>query len=126
MSRKYVLLLGLEPSAVDFAAVPGMDEAKLVAGLDQGLAGVRAAGFDSDWCLFGMSWQPARAKIAAAIAARAPDAVMIGAGIRAIPAQLGLFEQIINLVHEAAPRARLCFNTSPGTTPEAVLRWLSP
>ena len=37
-----------------------------------------------------------------------------------------LFERIVTLVHEAAPGARLCFNSSPPSTLEAVLRWVSP
>lgn len=49
-----------------------------------------------------------------------------GAGIRTIPAHFLLFEQILNLVHEHAPGARLCFNTTPATTRDAVLRWVAP
>ena len=53
-------------------------------------------------------------------------AVLIGAGIRTIPTYFLLFEQIINLVHAAAPTAKLCFSMSPESTPDAVLRWVSP
>jgi hypothetical protein len=49
---------------------------------------------------------------------------MIGAGLRA-PSQLLLFEKLINLVHERAPRAAICFNTSPADTVEAVQRSMS-
>jgi hypothetical protein len=31
-----------------------------------------------------------------------------------------LFERLINVVHEAAPGARIAFNTSPADTAEAV------
>jgi hypothetical protein len=35
-----------------------------------------------------------------------------------------LFERLVNAVHEHAPRARLCFNTRPDDTAEAVKRWV--
>ena len=40
--------------------------------------------------------------------------------------RLPLFEGIINLVHALAPEARICFNTTPADTVEAVLRWVRP
>lgn len=125
-ARKRVVLIGLLPRAVDFSAVPGMDEAKLNAGLKLGHDGCVAAGFDAEWCLTDADWASAAPIITAALAGRPPAAVMIGAGVRAIPAHFLLFEKIINLVHELAPGARLCFNTSPESTPDAVLRWVAP
>ena len=125
-ARKYVLLIGLHPRAVDFSAVPGMDAAKLMAGLEASRESLVAAGFDARWCLVDAEWDSAEPEIAAALAGRAPAAVLIGAGIRVFPPHFLLFERILNLVHERAPGARLCFNTSPDSTPEAVLRWVSP
>jgi hypothetical protein len=49
---------------------------------------------------------------------------MIGAGIRTIPSNFILFEKLINVVHEHAPQAKLCFNTKPSDTADAVQRWL--
>lgn len=125
-ARRFVLLVGLTPSAVDFSKVPGLDEARLTAGLAAALAEVRAAGFDAEWCLTEAAWASAGAAVSAALAARRPDAVMIGAGIRAIPDHFLLFERIVNLVHAAAPGAKLCFNTSPDSTLAAIRRWLDP
>jgi hypothetical protein len=48
---------------------------------------------------------------------------MIGAGLRA-PEQLLLFENLINVVHTLAPGAKICFNTTPADTVEAVQRWV--
>ena len=50
--------------------------------------------------------------------------VLIGAGVRAVPSNLLLFETLINVVHEHAPQAKLCFNTLPSDTAAAVQRWL--
>jgi hypothetical protein len=39
---------------------------------------------------------------------------------------LPLFETVINLVHALASTARICFNTTPADTAEAVRRWIEP
>jgi ketopantoate hydroxymethyltransferase len=65
----------------------------------------------------------AEAVAARCLGSRSFDCVMIGAGLRASP-QLLLFERLINLVHEHAPNAKICFNTTPANTAEAVQRWL--
>jgi hypothetical protein len=44
--------------------------------------------------------------------------------VRAVPRNLLLFEKLLNVVHAHAPQAKLCFNTNPGDTAEAVQRWL--
>ena len=53
------------------------------------------------------------------------DVILIGAGVRTVPAYFALFEQLVNIVHEHAPRARICFNTRPDDSQEAVLRWIA-
>jgi formylmethanofuran dehydrogenase subunit B len=52
------------------------------------------------------------------------DCVVIGAGLRQPASQLVLFEKIINLVHTLAHTAKICFNTTPADTLEAVQRWI--
>ena len=125
-SRRSVLLVGLAPHAVDFSKVPGLDEAKLTAGLQAGLEEVVAAGFDATWCLTDNTWEAAEPQISACLAAKRYDAVMIGAGVRTLPEHFLLFERIINLVHTSAPGAKLCFNNSPDTTVAAIRRWIEP
>ena len=44
----------------------------------------------------------------------------------AAPPLLELFEALINAVHEHAPRARICFNTTPRDSEAAVRRWARP
>jgi hypothetical protein len=54
------------------------------------------------------------------------DCIMIGAGVRLLPQHTVLFEKIINAVHQKAPpSSKICFNTNPGDSAEAVLRWVS-
>lgn len=50
--------------------------------------------------------------------------VVIGGGMRIPPKALRLFERVINTVHQAAPQARIAFNTRPEDTAEAAARWL--
>ena len=61
--------------------------------------------------------------ITGALAARKFDCVLIGAGLRADPSQLLLFEKIVNLVHALAPDVSFCFNAKPGDSVKAVQRW---
>lgn len=51
------------------------------------------------------------------------SSVLIGAGVRADD-QVRLFEKLLNLVHERAPKAKLCFNSTPADSLEAVQRWV--
>ncbi|MCY1005377.1 hypothetical protein OV079_07285 [Nannocystis pusilla] len=125
-ARKAVLLLGFEPRVVDFSNYPGLDEAKLRAGLAASLAATEAAGFDAEWCLVTTDWSEVDAAVRARLVARDYAAVMIGAGIRTAPAHLVLFERLIDLIHTLAPGARLCFSTSPDSAAAAVLRWVQP
>jgi len=37
-----------------------------------------------------------------------------------------LFEKLVNVVHEHAPHAKICFNTKPEDTAEGFLRWVKP
>ena len=52
------------------------------------------------------------------------DCILIGAGVRANPSNFMLFEKLINVVHEHAPQAKICFNTLQSDTAAAVKRWL--
>jgi hypothetical protein len=86
---------------------------------------LRVAGYDVESCLIDLG-ETAEAVTAAALASRPLDCVVIGAGLREPPERLLLFEKILNLVHVHAPRAAVCFNTSPADTVEAVQRWVKP
>lgn len=120
-----ILLIGIEPTLVDFSTMPDLDAAKVSSGLRVQQQRLRDLGFDVEWCLTDLGATAADV-VRAALAARPPDVVLIGAGIRVIPANFSLFERLINVVHEGAPRAKICFNTRPDDTQEAVLRWIAP
>jgi len=53
------------------------------------------------------------------------DRIMVGAGLRVVPRYFLLFEKLINVIHRhAAPSTKLCFNTNPSDTADAVRRWV--
>jgi hypothetical protein len=120
-----ILLIGIEPTLVDFSSMPDLDAAKVSQGLRTQEQRLRDLGFDAAWCLTDLG-ATAEAVVRVALAAKPYDVVLIGAGIRVLPANFSLFERLINVVHEGAPRAKICFNTRPDDTEQAVLRWIAP
>jgi hypothetical protein len=116
-----VLALGLDPSFVDLSGL-GFNADQIRAFIDSELGRLQAAGYEVVSCLVDLG-DTAESVLAQALALREFDCIMIGAGLRA-PERLLLFERLLNLVHAAAPDARICFNTSPRDSTEAVQRWV--
>jgi hypothetical protein len=122
MTKTQVLVIGLEPTLVDFSTMPDMNAGKVREGLEADRAKLAALGYEAELCLTDLG-QTAADVVARKLSERPFDCVVIGAGIRTLPAYFLLFEQLINVVHRAAPDARICFNTRPSDTAEAVQRW---
>jgi hypothetical protein len=121
---KQILLIGLRPAVVDLSRFPDLTAETLTATLEAQERSLCQLGLGARWCLVDLG-ETAEAVVRAALAAVAYDGVLIGAGVRTVPVYLRLFERLINVVHECAPAARICFNTRPEDTQEAVLRWIS-
>jgi hypothetical protein len=122
MTKTQVLVIGLEPNLVDFSTMPDMNADKVRAGLEAEQAKLAALGYEVELCLTDLG-DAAAAVVAQKLVEKPFDCVVIGAGIRTIPTYFLLFEQLVNVVHRAAPGARICFNTKPSDTAEAVQRW---
>lgn len=118
-----VVLIGLIPELVDFTAIPEMNAAKVRALIESEEKRFEEEGFDAHHLLVDLG-ETAEAVIRAKLAERTFDAVIIGAGVRVPPPYLLLFEKILNVVHEHAPRSRICFNTTPADSLAAVRRWI--
>jgi len=125
MAKKSVLAIGIDPVLVDFTALPQFTPDMFRSYIDAQIERVRGLGFDVTSCLIDLG-DTAEAVTADALKARDFDCVLIGAGLRLPPERLLLFEKIINLVHRLAPNARICFNTTPADSAEAVQRWVKP
>jgi len=117
-------MIGLDPQVVDYSHLPvKLDEATLRAGLIADEQRLRDLGYDARWQLIDRG-ETAEAVVSAALEEKAFDCVLIGAGIRLIPPMFLLFEKLVNVVHEKAPHAKICFNTVPEDTAVSVQRWV--
>jgi len=122
--EKKVLMLGLDPKVVDYSHLAvKLDEPTLRAGLAADEKRLRGLGYDAKWLLLDRG-ETAEAVVAAALKETTFDCVLVGAGIRTIPPMFLLFEKLINVVHEGAPRAKICFNTVPEDSAVSVQRWV--
>ncbi len=123
-STDLVLSIGLHPSAVDYSRYPGLDESTLTARIDAGEAALRAAGFDLVSCRLPAEPELAEAALRGCLAQREFRVAMIGAGVRMAPEHTVLFERLVNTLIDVSPGIRICFNTSPETTIDALRRWI--
>jgi hypothetical protein len=127
MNRLRVMILGLEPSLIEFsqpayAAYPGLDAQKVRSGLEADEAELNELGYDAELCLTDFG-ETAEVVVRKRLEEKTFDCIMIGAGVRLITDNTSLFEKLVNVVHAHAPRAKLCFNTRPTDTAAAVRRW---
>jgi hypothetical protein len=126
--RKRVLIVGLQPQLIDFSnpeytAFPGLNADKVMEGLDAGVKSLASLGYEANLCLTDLG-DTAEDVLKQELTNVRYDCVMIAAGVRIIPMYFLLFENMINIIHQHAPGARICFNTKPSDTAEAVKRWL--
>lgn len=119
---KKVLMIGWHPSAVDYAKYPGMTPEKLEASLRADETKLKGLGFDARLA-YVRSTETAPGDLESILKADAFDVVMIGAGVRKNDEHFLLFERLVNVAHEHAPRARIAFNTGPTDSDAAILRW---
>lgn len=117
-----VLVLGLDPEFVNPEKMGGFSPAIVRAYLDAQFDRVRGLGHEVVSCLVDFG-ETAESVLTDQLRARSFDCVLIGAGVRD-EEQLLLFEKLLNVVHGLAPDARICFNTSPADSAEAVQRAL--
>jgi hypothetical protein len=122
-TNKRVLIVGLAPEFVDFTHAPGLTAEKLMAGLNAEVGKLAAQGYAARLCLTDAG-ATADAVLATALDEQAWDCVVIGAGLRTLPEHFLLFERLVNVAHQHAPAARICFNTGPTNTAEAARRWV--
>lgn len=119
-------MIGLDPTLIDFSQPgypPGMDATKVLAGLKSSEEELTRLGFGVQMCFTDFG-ETAEAVVQSHLKQAPFDCVLIGAGVRTVPSNFLLFEKLINVVHENAPQAKLCFNTLPSDVGEAVKRWL--
>jgi len=121
-----ILLLGLDPEAVDYSdpALPqGMSAEKIHAGIAVAVKQFTDRGWESDvgYLLPDESAGPTVERL---LRSKNYDCVVIGGGVRLPPRNLALFEVVINAVRKAAPGAAIAFNTRPDDSAEAAAGWV--
>ena len=125
-AKARVLLVGLDPDIVDYSKspVPGLTAAKVHAAVEGDKAKLETLGY-SVTSLYVDDGKTAVAALTAALSTGGYDCIMVGAGLRIVPPYFLLFEKLINVIHRHAPTStKICFNTNPSDTADAVGRWV--
>jgi len=113
---------GLDPVVVDYSRWPGLNAEKLEKGLNSDKEALESVGYSVNLC-FVDHGQTAEKSVTDALAEISYDCILIGAGVRKDEHEFPLFEKLVNVVHQHAPDARICFNTGPTDSVDAVKRW---
>jgi hypothetical protein len=126
MARARVLLVGLDPDIVDYtkSPVPDLTAAKVRAAVEADSAKLETLGYGVK-VLYVDDGKSAETTLTDELTTSRYDCIMVGAGLRVVPPYFLLFEKLINVVHRHAPAStKLCFNSNPTDTAEAVKRWV--
>ncbi|MCD6019525.1 MAG: hypothetical protein K0S53_2646 [Bacteroidetes bacterium] len=127
-NKKTVLAIGIDPKWIDFsspefAAMPGLTAEKVTMGIQGSIKALNELGYEAELCWTDLG-DTAIDVLKTHLLTKSFDCVLIGAGIRKPDSNFTLFENMINSVHEYAPKARICFNTNPMDTVASVQRWV--
>ncbi|WP_372698016.1 hypothetical protein [Arthrobacter sp. JSM 101049] len=125
MTGERVLQIGMDPDVIDFSAWPDQDADTLRRRIGEAEASLRRAGFEVTACLLHDDADAAESMVAASFAQEAFDVVEIGAGLRTSREYTLVFERVVNLVSRLQPGVQICFNDSPETTLDPVLRGMA-
>jgi hypothetical protein len=120
-SAPRVLVIGLDPYRV-----PGpWDPEPVASAIAESTARFAERGIGVENCLFGLDGSDdVEAVVAAAVASRRWECVVVGGGVRKPEELLALFETVVNLVRRHAPDAAIAFNSTPADIVDAATRWL--
>lgn len=116
-----VLSIGVFPQELGYDDAA---DASLASRVKSGNAALVAAGVDVVFVLITTVPSEAERVIRETMAKAEFGVAMIGAGLRLLPENSVLFERVLNAVIDIDPRIRLCFNTRPEDTIDAVARWI--
>jgi hypothetical protein len=125
MAKKKVLFLGIDPKLIDvnLATTTGWDANRVKAVAEEANSKLTELGYEVQNCLVDLG-ETAESVVSDTLSREKFECIMIGAGVRILPEHTVLFEKIINAIHQKAPpSSKICFNTNPSDTVEAVLRW---
>jgi hypothetical protein len=125
--KKKVLLIGIDPKLIDSSlATTGWDTNRVRAAAQDINKRLMELGYEVQSCLVDPK-ETNEGIVSDMLSKEKFDCIMIGFGIRGLPQHTVLFEKIINTIHQNVPPSsstKICFNTNPSDTVEAVLCWI--
>ena len=126
-NKKKVVLIGIDPKLIDSSMFTntGWDANRVRAAGQDANKRLMELGYEVQSCLVDLG-ETAESVVSDILSKEKFDYIMVGAGVRTLPQHTVLFEKIINTIHQKAPPSstKICFNTNPNDTVEAVLRWI--
>jgi hypothetical protein len=123
MTGTTALMIGLDPTVIDFARSPFPDltPEQVNQELQDQADELVAEGFAARWLLLRPD-ATAADMLTRTLKGERFDIILFGAGVRTIPDYALAFEALINIAHVLAPHSRFCFNSNPADTIDAVKR----
>jgi hypothetical protein len=124
MTNKKVLLIGIDPKLIDpnLSTATGWDANRVRAAAQDTNKRLMDLGYEVQGCLVDLG-ETAESVVSDTLSREKFDYIMVGAGVRMLPQHTVMFEKIVNTIHQKAPpSSKICFNTNPADTVEAVLR----
>lgn len=124
MAKKKVLVIGIDPRLIDsnLATSTGWDANRVKSAAQEANMRLTELGYELQNCLVDLG-ETAESVVSATLLREKFDCILIGGGVRLVPQNTVMFEKLINAIHQIAPpSSKICFNTNPGDTVEAILR----
>ena len=126
MARKKALSIGIDPKLIDLSTstTTGWDPNRIRAALQDADKRLVELWYEVQSCLVDLG-ETAESVVSDILSREKYECIMVGAGIRILPQNTVMFKKILNTSHQkAASSSKICFNTNPSDTIEAVLRWM--
>ena len=126
MAKKKVLLIGIDPKLIDpnLSTATGWDANRVRAAAQDANKRLVELGYELQSCLLDPRGTD-ESVVSDTLSTEKFDCIMVGAGVRVLSQNTILFEKIMNTIHQKAPpSSKICFNTSPADTVEAILLWV--
>lgn len=127
MAKKKVLLIGIDPKLIDpnLSTATGWDANRVRAPAQDANKTLVELGYELQSCLLDPKGTD-ESVVSDTLSREKFDCIMVGAGVRVLSQNTILFEKIMNTIHQKAlPSSKICFNTNPADTVEAILRWVN-
>lgn len=127
MAKKKVLLIGIDSKLIDpnLSTATGWDANRVRAAAQDANKRLVELGYELQSCLLDPRGTD-ESVVSDTLSREKFDCIMVGAGVRVLSQNTSLFEKIMNTIHQKTPpSSKICFNTNPADTVEAILRWVN-